>query len=43
MRTVGRTRISKATFYLNGGLSNTHQFRKMIGGVWTYWYVDSWL
>ena len=30
-------RISKDAFYINGGFSNPHQFRKMINGKWTFW------
>ena len=37
MKQVGNTRLSKEQFYANGGFSNPRQFRKMIGGVWTYW------
>ena len=32
-----KIRVSKISFYLHGGLSNRNQFRKMIGGAWTYW------
>lgn len=30
-------RIRKRTWYLNGGFSNPRQYRRMVGGVWTYW------
>lgn len=37
---MNRTRISKREFYLNGGLANTKNFRRMRGGAWTYWRLS---
>lgn len=37
MITARKTRISKREFYLNGGLSHTHQYRKATRSGWTYW------
>lgn len=30
-------RISKTSFYRNGGFSNPNQFRKMEGKAWAYY------
>ena len=35
-----RRQISKDAFYLNGGFSNPHQYRRMIGDVWCYFERD---
>ena len=32
--------ISKAAFYRNGGFSNPHQYRRMIGDSWCYFEKD---
>lgn len=36
-----KTKINRTTFYKEGGLSNPALFRKMIGGVWTYWRLSA--
>lgn len=33
----GKERIRRPAFYAYGGFSNPSLFRKMVGGVWTYW------
>ena len=32
-----RTKISRRSFYANGGLSNPRHFRKGTRSGWTYW------
>ena len=34
------TRIRKGTFIAHGGLSNPKLFRRMRGGIWTYWRIS---
>lgn len=38
---MNKTRISKRDFYKEGGLSNPRLFRKMLGGAWSYWKVQT--
>lgn len=35
---VGYERITRKTFYLNGGFSNSRCVRVQRGHCWSYWY-----
>lgn len=34
-------RITKTQFYAGGGLGNPKQFRRMVGGYWTYYNIGN--
>ena len=36
-----KTRIAKTLFYKSGGFANPKNFRKMIGGCWSYWRLEN--